>query len=406
MGITTVTAFHAIIVAAGSGSRAGGDIPKQYRDYQGQPLLHYSVQSLLSHPLIGQLIIVIGDGQDAMAQQALPQDNHIKTVLGGDSRMASVSNGLQALATLEIAEDAKVLVHDAARPGLSHDVIERLLAALDSQSGAVPVLPMVDSMTSNAGELLGEAVDRSDFVRVQTPQAFHFHALQAAHQHWQTKSGDSPTDDARMVQDCGYKVAAVAGDEKLAKITFAEDFNGGPKLMNHQSDNLRAPIRMGNGFDVHRFEPGDHIWLCGIEIPHNQGLKGHSDADVGLHALTDALLGALALGDIGYHFPDTDPQWAGAASDRFLGHAAKLVEDKGYRIGNIDITLICEAPKVKPHRQAMRERVADILGLDIDLVSIKATTTEALGFTGRREGIAAQASAVLVQHTENRTSSI
>ncbi|WOE74056.1 bifunctional 2-C-methyl-D-erythritol 4-phosphate cytidylyltransferase/2-C-methyl-D-erythritol 2,4-cyclodiphosphate synthase [Alterisphingorhabdus coralli] len=399
MGIATVTAFHAIIVAAGSGSRAGGDIPKQYRDYQGQPLLRHSVRNLLSHPLIGQIIVVIGAGQDAMAQQALPQDDRIKTVLGGDSRMASVANGLQALSALEIAADTKVLVHDAARPGLSHDVIDRLLLALDEQPGAVPVLPMVDSMTNNAGELLGEAVDRNDFVRVQTPQAFHFHVLQAAHQHWQTKSGDAPTDDARMVQDCGYKVAAVAGDEKLAKITFAEDFDGGLTLMNHQSENLRAPIRIGNGFDVHRFEPGDHIWLCGVQIPHKQSLKGHSDADVGLHALTDALLGALALGDIGDHFPDTDPQWAGSSSDRFLEHAANLVEEKGYRIGNVDITLICEAPKVKPHREAMRERVAAILSLDADLVSIKATTTEALGFTGRREGIAAQASATLIQHS-------
>lgn len=388
--------FHAIIVAAGSGSRAGGDLAKQYRDYHGQPLLIHSAASLLSHHGLQKLVVVIGAGQESLAQQALPHDDRIVLVLGGVSRMASVANGLQALE--HVAPDDRVLVHDAARPGLSHDVIDRLLAGLNDHVAAVPVLPMVDSMAKCAGAVLGDAVDRSDFVRVQTPQAFHYGVLAKAHTLW-SDADDSPTDDARMVQQAGHIVAAVKGDEQLAKITFAEDFTKDHTIMADAPAAIPSAIRIGNGFDVHRFEPGDHIWLCGIKIAHDQGLKGHSDADVGLHALTDALLGALAVGDIGDHFPDTDPQWSGASSDRFLSHAAGLAHDAGYAIGNVDITLICEAPKVKPHREAMRARIADILGISIDRVSIKATTTETLGFTGRREGIAAQASAVIIATT-------
>lgn len=403
------TPFHAIIVAAGSGSRAGGDLPKQYRDYRGKPLLAHSVESIISHPALVSAVVMIGTDQQALADSALPDDPRITTAIGGDSRMASVAHGLTALRNMGKDAADHVLVHDAARPDLGHDVIDRLLLALANHKGAVPVLPMVDSMTANAGSLLGHAVDRNDFVRVQTPQAFHLSVLEEAHARWSSNADTAPTDDARMVQQAGHMVAAVAGDERLGKITFAEDFMRDAPAMHNQTNAPPAAnppaaspsiktmpmVKMGNGFDVHRFEPGSHIWLCGIKIPHSQSLKGHSDADVGLHALTDALLGALAVGDIGDHFPDTDPEWAGASSDRFLAHAAKLVSDAGYAINNIDITLICEAPKIKPHRQTMRSKVAEILGLELEQVSIKATTTEALGFTGRREGIAAQASAVI-----------
>ncbi|MEO1045046.1 MAG: bifunctional 2-C-methyl-D-erythritol 4-phosphate cytidylyltransferase/2-C-methyl-D-erythritol 2,4-cyclodiphosphate synthase [Pseudomonadota bacterium] len=396
MGHDVVSEFQAIIVAAGSGSRAGGDSPKQYRDYRGQPLLAHSVESLLAHNDLQHLVVVIGAGQEQQAGDILPHDPRITITMGGDSRMASVANGVAALAKTGIDANSLVLVHDAARPGLSHGVIDRLLAALEDHAGAVPVLPMVDSMTENAGALLGEAVDRDAFVRVQTPQAFRFGILAEAHKDWSDEADAVPTDDARMVQQAGHNVAAVEGDERLGKITFAEDFIRDGEIMESKTASPLPVIRIGNGYDVHRFEPGDHIWLCGVKIGHNAGLKGHSDADVGLHALTDALLGALAIGDIGDHFPDNDPRWAGASSDRFLEHAAVQVRRAGYKIGNVDITLICEAPKVKPHRETMRSRVAEILGLSIDTVSIKATTTEALGFTGRREGIAAQASALIV----------
>jgi 2-C-methyl-D-erythritol 4-phosphate cytidylyltransferase/2-C-methyl-D-erythritol 2,4-cyclodiphosphate synthase len=274
-----------------------------------------------------------------------------------------------------------------------------LLAALDASKAAVPVLPIADSMVSKSDIYLGGAVDRNDYLRVQTPQAFQYAAIKQAHDNWPLDITE-PTDDAGMAQHFGHDVAIVTGDEKLAKITFAADFE---RIAGNMSDsqNMSKPapfpaIRTGMGYDVHRLEAGEHIWLCGVKIAHDKKLKGHSDADVGLHALTDAILGALALGDIGDHFPDTDPQWKGASSDRFLAHAAKLAAEHDFVIANVDVTLICEAPKIKPHRAAMRRAMADILAINIDNVSLKATTSEGLGFTGRGEGIAAQAIATLV----------
>jgi 2-C-methyl-D-erythritol 4-phosphate cytidylyltransferase/2-C-methyl-D-erythritol 2,4-cyclodiphosphate synthase len=289
-----------------------------------------------------------------------------------------VRTGLQAIATNGGA--AHVLIHDAARPFLSETVIDDLLSALNDAPGAVPALPVVDSLARGAGTL-SNTVERDGLWRIQTPQAFHFEAILAAHQNW---SGTEPSDDARMLMAAGQDVKIVAGDERLAKFTFASDFQG--------NDTMPC-TRSGSGFDVHRLVSGEELWLCGVHIPHDKGLSGHSDADVAIHALTDAILGAMALGDIGDHFPPSDAQWRGASSDRFLSHAMNLAVNMGYTLANADVTIICEAPKIGPHKTAMRARLAEIIGVDVARVSVKATTTEMLGFTGRGEGIAAQAMA-------------
>lgn len=392
--------FYVVIVAAGRGERAGGDIPKQFRIVQNKPLLQHSAEAFLQYPALVRLIIVLADGQRDQAHDFLPKDPRIAYAFGGATRRASVHAGITMLQD-EAAPDAAILIHDAARPfGLEPDgTVTALLAALDASQAAVPVLPIADSMVSKSDMFLGGAVDRNDYLRVQTPQAFQYAAIKQAHDNWPIDTIE-PTDDARMAQHFGHDVAIVTGDEKLAKITFAEDFERiAGNMSDSQNMNKPAPfpvIRTGMGYDVHRLEPGEHIWLCGVKIAHDKKLKGHSDADVGLHALTDAILGALALGDIGDHFPDTDPQWKGASSDGFLAHAAKLAAERDFVIANVDVTLICEAPKIKPHRAAMRRAMADILAIDIDNVSLKATTSEGLGFTGRGEGIAAQAIATLV----------
>jgi 2-C-methyl-D-erythritol 4-phosphate cytidylyltransferase / 2-C-methyl-D-erythritol 2,4-cyclodiphosphate synthase len=277
-----------------------------------------------------------------------------------------------------------VLIHDAARPGLPLAVIDRLLAALKSHSGAIPVLPVVDSLAHAEGALMGSPARREDLRRVQTPQAFRYAEILAAHRDWDGEA--SAGDDAQVAQAHGMEIGLVEGDEALHKLTFAGDFAA-----------AGASVRVGSGFDVHRLADGEELWLCGIRIEHHQGLAGHSDADVALHAVVDALLGAVGAGDIGDHFPPSDPQWRGASSDRFIAHAASLVEKAGYAVANVDLTLICEAPKIGPHRQAMRERLAELLGVDIEAVSVKATTTEKLGFTGRGEGIAAQAVATVAR---------
>jgi 2-C-methyl-D-erythritol 4-phosphate cytidylyltransferase / 2-C-methyl-D-erythritol 2,4-cyclodiphosphate synthase len=374
----------ALIVAAGSGSRTGGEIPKQFRLLRGQPMLRHSYAALSAHPDIEKVFVVIGEGQNSDAQTALAGLSPVALVNGGITRRESVHNGLEAIAAASGAE--YVLIHDAARPFLSARVIDDLIDALIHAPGAVPALPVVDSLARGRGSL-SETVDRESLWRIQTPQAFHFDAILAAHRDW---SGAEPSDDARMLMAKGAEVRMVPGDEALAKFTFASDFAG---------TNMIAAVRSGTGFDVHRLVSGEELWLCGVQIPHDKGLSGHSDADVAMHALTDAILGALALGDIGDHFPPSDPQWRGASSDRFLAHAMQLAQGAGYELSNADITIICEAPKIGPHRLAMRERLAAILGADMSRVSVKATTTEMLGFTGRGEGIAAQALATLERLT-------
>ncbi|MFL6787080.1 MAG: bifunctional 2-C-methyl-D-erythritol 4-phosphate cytidylyltransferase/2-C-methyl-D-erythritol 2,4-cyclodiphosphate synthase [Sphingomicrobium sp.] len=365
----------ALIVAAGSGSRMGGELPKQFRPIGGKPVLAHAVDALASHRAVDVVKVVIGEGQRDLARAALG-DRNVELVTGGAERSDSVRAGMEA------SEADVILVHDAARPFCPPDVIDRLLAALGAAEGAVPVLPVADTL-ARAGTILGEAVDRSQLVRVQTPQAFQFRSLTEAHAQWR---GPSPTDESTVLRAAGRPVAVVDGDPLLEKLTTAADWQRAEAYLNS-----RLIPRTGLGFDVHAFAGDGPIMMGGIEIPHQRGLAGHSDADVILHAITDALLGAGGLGDIGQHFPPNDPQWKGADSAIFLAAAAKLVRDAGGTIDFVDCTVICEAPKVGPYRDAMRSRVAAILDLPVSSVSIKATTTERLGFAGRGEGIAAQA---------------
>jgi 2-C-methyl-D-erythritol 4-phosphate cytidylyltransferase / 2-C-methyl-D-erythritol 2,4-cyclodiphosphate synthase len=377
--MTETKRIVALIVAAGIGSRAGGDLPKQFRLVAGEPMLRHSYAAFNIHPSIAGIFVVIGGGQEEMTKEALAGMPLPALITGGASRRDSVRNGLEAINDQGGAD--YVLIHDAARPFVSRRIIDALIEALATTAGAVPVLPVIDSVAYGS-DIMGSTVPRENLNRIQTPQAFHFADILSAHQGW--NAAEEASDDARMLMRYGGEVALVEGEEALAKLTFAEDFS---TLKRQES----IMIRTGSGFDVHRLVAGEELWLCGIKIEHTHGLSGHSDADVALHALTDAVLGALALGDIGDHFPPSDPQWRGASSDRFLKYAIGLVKAKGYHLSNADITIICEAPKIGPHRMAMRERMAQIMGVDIDLISVKATTTEMLGFTGRSEGIAAQA---------------
>jgi 2-C-methyl-D-erythritol 4-phosphate cytidylyltransferase/2-C-methyl-D-erythritol 2,4-cyclodiphosphate synthase len=371
----------ALLVAAGSGSRAGDGVPKQYRPLAGQPLLARALDRL-SHPAIGLVQVVIGAGQEEAYRTAIGDRDLPSPVLGGATRRASVLNGLDALA--EAGDVDRVLIHDAARPTLPPEVIERLLAALEASDGAVPALPAVDTLALG-GDGLGDLVPRGGLVRVQTPQAFRFAAIRRAHADW---SGDEPTDDAQVARAAGFSVAIVEGDAALEKLTYEADFR--------RAEAALLTPRVGFGFDVHAFAPGDAVTLGGIRVPHERSLAGHSDADVVLHALTDAILGAAGAGDIGTRFPPSDPQWRGADSALFLEQARALVEAGGGRIEHVDVTLICEAPRIGPYRDAMRARIAALLRLSPARVSIKATTTERLGFTGRGEGIAAQAVATVM----------
>ena len=372
-------AFAAVIVAAGQGLRAGQQVPKQFAIWRGKPVLRHSVEALLNQGA-ERIVVAIPQGADDLAAAALSGLDRVETVIGGATRQASVRRALDRLAD---RPPENVLIHDAARPYLPQEVTDRLIAALEEHSGAIPVLPVVDSLAVDRDGIMDGTADRETLRRVQTPQAFRFDAILAAHHGWEGKP--LAGDDAQVLRAAGQDVALVRGHERLAKLTFAEDFMTG-----------LPPVRTGLGYDVHRLVAGEELWLGGIEIAHDKGLSGHSDADVALHALTDALLGAIGDGDIGSHFPPSDPQWKGARSSQFLEHAVKLVRAKGYTVGNIDLTIICEEPKIGPHRAVMRARIADLLGVDIDRVSVKATTTERLGFTGRGEGIAAQAVATLV----------
>ncbi len=366
----------ALIVAAGTGSRMGDGPPKQYRLLAGKAVLAHAVDALAGHPRIGAVRVVIGAGQEPLARAALGDRDVGALLVGGPERADSVRAGLAAL------DGDVVLVHDAARPFCPPGVVDRLLAALEDRPGAVPVLPVADTL-ANGGTFLGAAVDRSALVRVQTPQAFRLTALRGAYARW---SGPSPTDESTLARGAGLEVALVEGDPALDKLTSAVDWGRAEQWLA-----ARLIPRTGLGFDVHAFAGDGPVMLGGIAVPHDRGLAGHSDADVVLHAITDALLGAAGLDDIGEHFPPSDPRWTGVASELFLRHAAELIGKAGGLIDHVDCTVICEAPRVGPHRAAMRRNVARILGLSQDLVSIKATTTERLGFTGRGEGIAAQA---------------
>ncbi|MEA3067633.1 MAG: 2-C-methyl-D-erythritol 4-phosphate cytidylyltransferase [Sphingomonadales bacterium] len=369
----TVTA---LIVAAGKGERVGGAMPKQFRLLGGKPVLRWAVESLIRHPSVRTVRVVVGKDQQDSAAAALEGLDVGDFIAGGTQRADSVRAGLD-----EISGDA-VLVHDAARPFCPAAVIDRLLASLEFFEGAAPVLPVGDTL-AQIGESLGDPVDRSGMVRVQTPQAFRLGRLKSAYGLW---TGSPPTDETTVLRAAGMKVAAVEGDPALEKLTIPADFERAEQWLAG-----RLSPRTGMGFDVHAFSGEGPIMLGGIEIAHPRGLSGHSDADVVLHAITDALLGAAGLGDIGEHFPPNDPRWKGAQSSLFLAHAVDLLRGKGAMIDHIDCTVIAEAPRIGPHRAAMRARIAEIAGLSVDRVSVKATTTEGLGFTGRGEGIAAQA---------------
>ena len=369
----------AIIVAAGRGNRAGSAIAKQWCELNGRLVADWSLDVLSTHPSIGEIVLVAGDdAPDGFSPAGC------RIVSGGPTRTQSVRNGLGALVTQD--PNTIVLIHDAARPGLDHATLDALLTALDTHDAAAPALPVQDALKRDCGQSL-DTVSREALYRVQTPQAFRLAAIRKA----LAGSGDDLVDDLTAIEAQGARVKLVRGSDRLHKITYPEDFDMVSRLMAPAGPQMR----IGKGFDVHAFEPGDHVTLCGVHIPHVARLKGHSDADAAWHALTDAILGAAALGDIGDHFPPSDDRWKDADSGIFLAEAQKLAREAGFAIANCDVTVICEAPKVKPHREAMRLRTAQLLDLPLDAVSVKATTTEGLGFTGRREGIAAEAVVML-----------
>jgi len=380
--VSGASAIAALVVAAGRGLRAGGGLPKQYRPLAGRAVIARTLAAFAAHPGIGRVLAVIHPDDGELFAGHAPG---VPWVAGGATRAASVRAGLEALAT---HEPARVLIHDAARPLVSPALIERVLGALDAHPAAAPALPVSDALWRGAGGLVAGVQDREDLFRAQTPQGFRFGPILAAHR---AQAGRDAADDVAVARAAGLDVAIVAGDETNIKITTADDFDRATRLMEAHLD-----IRIGTGFDVHRFGPGDLVILCGVALPHARGLQGHSDADVAMHAITDAIYGALAEGDIGQHFPPSDPRWKGADSAVFLRHAAGLARDRGYGIVNIDCTIICERPKIGPHAPAMRARLAEIAGIETGRIGVKATTSERLGFTGREEGIAAMAAVTLV----------
>lgn len=372
--------FHAIIVAGGSGSRSGGK--KQWMPLGGKPVLDWSVEAF-AEAGAGHIVVVVPeeDFDHARARYS----TMARIVSGGPDRTASVGNGLDALSPLAALDDI-VMIHDAARPLLKSLHINDLLKQLQISRAALLALQVTDSLKRGADGVIVEAPPRDALWRAQTPQAFRLGDIAEAYSTW---AGPALTDDAAVAAAAGIEVALVEGDMRLHKLTYPSDFALLEAFISQEKPPMQ--IRIGQGFDAHRWGDGQSVWLCGVEIVHDKTLIGHSDADAGLHALTDALLGAAGLGDIGDHFPPTDPQWKGASSDRFLKHAADLIRAKGGEIVNVDVTLICERPKIKPHREAMRARIAEIIGVYVERVSVKATTTEQMGFTGRGEGLAAQA---------------
>lgn len=389
MSETAVPTVAALVVAAGRGSRFGGALPKQYARLGERPVLHKTLAAFADHPAVTTVRAVIHPEDRDLYEAATEGLAVLPPVAGGASRQESVRLGLESLA--EAAPD-RVLIHDGARPFVSAGIIDRVLAALASAPGAIAAVPVTDTLKRETDGHIDGTLPREGLWQAQTPQGFRYGDILAAHRTALADgAGASLTDDAAVAEHAGLAVALVEGSSDNLKITTADDLKRAERLIG----TALPEFRNGSGFDVHRFGPGDHVMLCGIKVPHGQGLIGHSDADVGLHALTDAILGALALGDIGSHFPPSDPQWRGVESGRFLAHACGLLAERGGRLVNADVTLICERPKIGPHREAMAARIAELCGVAVERISVKATTTEGLGFTGRREGIAAQANATL-----------
>lgn len=371
----------AIIVAAGRGLRAGGGTPKQWRALAGRRVADWTIDRFRG--LVDHIVLVLSD-EDAPAWEEFRETDLILAT-GGTDRASSVRNGLQALENHQVT---RVLIHDVARPCISAHLIQNVLNSLDTHQAAAPGLPVTDALwIGNDGSVSGMQ-DRSNLFAAQTPQGFGYDAIVKAH----AAHPGGAADDVEVARAAGFEVCIVPGDADNLKITRPEDFARAERIMGTTMD-----VRLGNGYDVHRFGDGDHVILCGVKVPHERGLQGHSDADVGMHAVTDAIYGALAQGDIGQHFPPSDPQWKGAASEIFLRHAVELAEAMGYRISNVDCTLVCEHPKIGPHAPKMKEEMSKIMGLRADQVSVKATTSERLGFTGRSEGIASLATACLVK---------
>lgn len=376
---------YALVVAAGRGSRFGGTLPKQYLTLGGRTVLHHAASAFTGHARIDGVQIVIRPEDTAAYDRAMAGLALLPSVPGGAERQDSVRLGLEALSW---HHPDRVLIHDGARPFPGAALIDRVIDALDETPAAIPALPLGDTIKRVEDGAIRATVDRSNLWRAQTPQGFHFGAILAAHR---AAEGMSLTDDAAVAEAAGIAPRIVAGDEQTMKVTTVDDLAAAERLLAGRL----GDVRVGYGFDVHPYGPGDHIWVNGIPIPHEVGAVGHSDADVGLHAITDAVLGAIGAGDIGMHFPPSDPRWKGASSDQFLRFAADLVGAKGGLIAMIDVTIVCERPRIAPHRTAMIDRIAAILDLGADRVSVKATTTEKLGFTGRGEGIAAQAVATI-----------
>ncbi len=374
----------ALVVAGGRGERFGGAVPKQYRRLGGRPLIRHSLEAFRRHPGVGAVRAVIHPDDRLLYDEAVEGLELLGPCHGGKERQDSVRLGLESLSAIA---PERVLIHDAARPFIDQATIGRVIAALDEAPAAIAAVPVSDTLKRGSdGRVLG-TLERSGLWRAQTPQGFRFAAILGAHR---AAAGEALTDDAAVAERAGLAVKLVPASEENFKVTTEEDFRRAERLFASVSEQ-----RVATGFDVHRFGPGDKVMLCGLAVPHSQGLVGHSDADVGLHALTDALLGTISAGDIGSHFPPSDPQWKGAPSARFLSHAAALLAARGAAIVNVDVTIICERPKIGPHRAAMAARLAEILGIAVERVSVKATTTDRLGFTGRGEGISAQAIATV-----------
>jgi 2-C-methyl-D-erythritol 4-phosphate cytidylyltransferase / 2-C-methyl-D-erythritol 2,4-cyclodiphosphate synthase len=373
----------AIIVAAGRGSRAGGGVPKQWRALGGSVVLAHTIAAFRAAPDIDRIVVVVHP--DDMPRATALEAEGITLTAGGATRDASVRNALEALAD---SGTTCVLIHDGARPLVSPALITRMIAALDNARAAAPALAVTDALwRGEDGRVIG-TVAREGLYRAQTPQAFDFAAILAAHR----AHPGGAADDVEVARAAGLDVTIIDGDEENLKLTYPGDFERAERILRER----RMDIRAGNGFDVHAFGSGDHVWLCGVKVPHGRGLVGHSDADVGMHALTDAIYGAMSEGDIGRHFPPSDPQWKGAASHIFLAHAVRLMRERGFKLSNCDVTLVCEHPKIGPHAIAMQQELAKIMEVDVTRISVKATTSERLGFTGREEGIAALATALLV----------
>jgi 2-C-methyl-D-erythritol 4-phosphate cytidylyltransferase/2-C-methyl-D-erythritol 2,4-cyclodiphosphate synthase len=371
-----------IIVAAGRGNRMGGEVPKQWQILAGRPVLAHAIDAFLAAGLSPVMLALHPDDRARAAPLLRPG---VETVAGGDTRAASVRNALDALSGRGIA---RVLIHDGARPLVGPAMIARLLAALQVAPAAAPAVPVTDALWRGAAGHVQAAVPREGLFRAQTPQGFDFEAIRAAH----AAHPGGAADDVEVARAAGLDVRIVEGDEDNIKLTWPGDFARAERIIGGAA----MDVRIGQGYDVHRFRPGTAVVLCGVAVPFDKALDGHSDADVGMHALTDAIYGALAEGDIGRHFPPSDPQWRGAESHVFLRHATDRATARGYAIANVDVTLVCERPKIGPHAAAMQAALAGILGIEAGRVSVKATTSERLGFTGREEGIAALASATLV----------